>query len=506
VTFSGSILLDFLAPVAVACASLAWAAHGPLRATFSTRFARAYPAVSTKLRWLCVLALALVGLLGWLVPQALWLVAVAALLLGCFDRWRGRQSFGYKRGWPPGGLAIFPASWADDRFYLEQARTHGTLFKTSHFFRPTACVVGLKDGAELLRDHADALEAPYLPFSRFVPGGMLRYMREPQHNHYRTIFRNVFSLNVTRRFEQVFQEHTRLALQRLQSDSMANPGGTVPTPHTARLMLEMWLQLFFAVEPGSEESRRLLGLYPVIDITNPLRASAASIRSAVAEIQQIVIPRLSASAEPLPCLWSAVREQNADDATDPVVIGNLIYMLSTTASDMSALLNWLLKKACEHPEWLERVAAECAVTPGNPPKSLAECFVLETLRMRQSEFIYRAVLRDIDFGGFRIPRGWLLRICVWESHRDPRVFDQPDQFNPGRFLGRNFSRDEFSPFGLASHACLATFLVTSVATAFVKALAVRYRIACPTSSPVVLAATRHWAPGPDFRIQLQART
>jgi len=494
----------------LALAAIAWATWPALRATVSARFAQAYPAVSRKLRWLFIFVLVLVGILGWLVPQALWLAVAAALLLGGYDRWRGRPSFGRKRGWPPGSLSIFPVAWADDRFYLEQARVHGNIFKVSHFLRPTACVVGLKAGGALLREHADDLETPYLPFSRFVPGGMLRYMREPQHHHYRAIFRQVFSLNVVRGFEPIFLQHTRVALERLASDSQAYPVGADPAPHTARLMLEMWLQLFFAVETGSAESKRLLELYPVIDITNPLRASPARVRRAVADIRQIVIDHLTARTQPPPSLWSAIQEENAADASDPVVIGNLIFMLATTASDMSALLNWILKMACDHPQWLERVAADHPVIPGDQtmsqPKSMAECFVLETLRMRQSEFIYRAVLRDIDFAGFRIPRGWLLRVCVWESHRDPQVFDHPDRFDPGRFLLRSFSRDEFSPFGLASHACLATFLVSSVATAFVRELAVQYRVSCAASGSVVLAATRHWAPGPEFRIQLQARS
>jgi cytochrome P450 len=494
----------------LALASIAWATWAPLRAAVSARFARAYPAVSRKLRWLFISVLVLVGILSWLVPQALWLVMAASLLLGGYDRWRGRPSYGSKRRWPPGSLSIFPSAWADDRFYLEQARAHGNIFKASHFHRPTACVMGLNAGGALLREHADDLETPYLPFSRFVPGGMLRYMREPQHHHYRAIFRHVFSLNVVRGFEQLFLEHTRVALERLESSSQANPAGTDPAPHTTRLMLEMWLQLFFGVEPGSFESRRLLELYPVIDITNPLRASPARIRRAVADIRQIVIAHLIARTKPPPSLWSAVREENAADASDPVVLGNLIFMLATTASDMSALLNWILKMACDHPQWLERVAADDPVTPNDQvksqPKTLAECFVLETLRMRQSEFIYRAVLRDIEFAGFHIPRGWLLRICVWESHRDPGVFDQPDQFNPGRFLLRSFSREEFSPFGMANHACLATFLVTSVAGTFVRELAVRYRISSSAGSSVELAATRHWAPGPEFRVQLQARS
>lgn len=273
-------------------------------------------------------------------------------------------------------------------------------------------------------------------------------------------------------------------------------------------MLELWLQLFFAIEPGSADSKRLLTLYPVIDITNPLKSSPREIRSAVGAVREIVESRVAQRGDQaLPSLLTLIRDENPANAEDPVVIGNLIYMLSTTAADMSALLNWVLQKACDHPGWMQQVAEETPFEQDARAGSLAERFVMETLRMRQSEFIYRAVIRDIDFEGYRIPKGWLLRICVWESHRDPGIFAEPDEFNPDRFLGRTYTRNEFSPFGAASHACLATFLVNSVARVFVRELACDYRLSSlvdlSTGGSTVLASTRHWAPGPAFRIRLE---
>jgi cytochrome P450 len=264
--------------------------------------------------------------------------------------------------------------------------------------------------------------------------------------------------------------------------------------------------LFFAIERESAECRRLLELYPIINIANPCKASSRQIRKAVSDITAIVEQQFAGwRGTPPPGLLGAILKDNPDDARDPVVIGNLVYMLTTTASDMSALLCWILKNACDHPEWLEWMANEPEPKKGSSKPALSERFVMETLRMRQSEFIYRAVVCDFDCGGFRIPASWLLRICVWESHRDPKVFSEPDRFNPDRFLGRSYSRSEYSPFGASSHACLASYLVTLLARLFVSELASHFRLKESSESSIELASSRHWAPGPAFRVQLQPR-
>jgi cytochrome P450 len=489
--------------VMLAIVAIVWAMWRPLRAALSPGFARAYPDLAAKLRLAFGLLAILLLLTLVALPGALWLGAACAVIFIALQRWRARPSWGQRRGLPPGSLEIFPASWADDRFYLKRASEYGAIFKTSNFLRPTACVVGLERGIEILREHEDKLETPFLPFSEFVPGGMLRYMREPQHQHYRSILRRALAAKLVQEFDSAFAADIRNTLDLMCEEGLANPSGIHPLPYLDRMMRELWFLLFFAIERDSAEWQRLLASYPIIDITNPTNASPKQIRAAVSDVAEIVELQLANWCDQAPpCLLAAISADNPANARDPVVIGNLIYMLATTGADMSALLCWILKMASDHPQWLERIAGETAVVGSAASPSLAERFVMETLRMRQSEFIYRAVIHDLDYGGFHIPKGWLLRICVWESHRDPAVFPDPDCFNPDRFLNRTYTRSEYSPFGAASHACVATYLVTSVARTFVNQLATGFAFSSPSAGAAELASSRHWTPGSAFRTQL----
>ena len=97
----------------------------------------------------------------------------------------------------------------------------------------------------------------------------------------------------------------------------------------------------------------------------------------------------------------------------------LYEVITTTWADMSGFLCWVLYYLGRNPRWLEEAGQLETLPDLTNHSTLAARVVLETLRLRQSEFIFRATLQDIEFRGFLIPRGWLVRICVWESHRDP---------------------------------------------------------------------------------------
>ena len=127
------------------------------------------------------LALATTALGLWLMrrwPVSVDVAAFASVIGLAATSWRARPDYGRRRGWPPGSLGVGASLDAiDDRdFYLNQARTHGPVFKMSQFGRPVVCVVGLGRGRDLLKSNTVVLAGAPLPYNRFVPRGSLRYM------------------------------------------------------------------------------------------------------------------------------------------------------------------------------------------------------------------------------------------------------------------------------------------------------------------------------------------
>ena len=126
--------------------------------------------------------------------------------------------------------------------------------------------------------------------------------------------------------------------------------------------------------------------------------------------------------------------------------------------------------------------------------------MLETLRLEQSEYLMRKALHDLHFEGFLIPKGWLVRIGVRESHRDGAIYDDPHVFNPDRFLANLYGIRQYSPFGLQQKSCVGKSLTLVMAERFVLALAREYRCMVVKDGPRELGAF-HWRPSAKLRVQ-----
>jgi hypothetical protein len=92
---------------------------------------------------------------------------------------------------PPGSLATVCADRAtsDDRFYMNQGRRHGPIFKL--FWGSgdlKVCVIGFPLARRLLGSHRVSLHPVSTDISALVPDEYLRAMQPDIHPHYRRLF------------------------------------------------------------------------------------------------------------------------------------------------------------------------------------------------------------------------------------------------------------------------------------------------------------------------------
>ncbi|XP_031482484.1 xanthotoxin 5-hydroxylase CYP82C2-like isoform X2 [Nymphaea colorata] len=71
----------------------------------------------------------------------------------------------------------------------------------------------------------------------------------------------------------------------------------------------------------------------------------------------------------------------------------------------------------------------------------------------------RESIEDCQVGGFCVPAGTKLLVNLWKIHHDLRVWADPDQFQPERFLGSNVNVQgldfQLLPFGSGRRMCPA---------------------------------------------------
>ena len=501
-------MLERVVEIAI-LAALPWPALAPLA---SREFRAAFPANARTLAALLGAAFAALGLVSVFAPSV-WLrvLAAAALAVHALVLWHSSVRRGRSRGWPAGSLRPLPLGpWFDREFFRREGLRHGGVFKTNQFIRPMACVVGLPRGLDLLREHEASLSSPPLPSGRFIPGGFLRHMPPETHVATKEVFKEALSREVYEPLEPFLRAVMRAELERMAAESAPGSGeGLAPRRHIQRFLFAAWARLWLDVSPESPEFARLKALFHVIDLRNPSGATDDEVRAALAEITATMRRRLAArdagASGPPPSFLHAMARRRPDAVEDPTVIGNLIYLTHFTWSDVSGLLVWVFRMLTEHPEWAERLRAAAPEPADALP--LATRVVMETLRLEQSEHLYRAAERTIEHQGTVIPKGWLVRLCVRESHRDPAVFANPDTFDPDRFLGRAYTRREYSPFGAGlRHTCLGEGLTRFVGRVFAEELARGFTWKTVADGPHEYSAWRHWRPSSRWRVVVAKRS
>lgn len=441
-------------------------------------------------------------------------VVSAALIVGAVVR--ARPGYGRSRGWPSGSLGIAQSLDAigDRDFYRNQAKRYGPVFKMSQFGRPVVCVLGLERGRALLADHGAALAGASLPYNRALPRGSLRYMEPEAHQQERPLFRQAFGAFDLQSREAAIRRACRRQLDGLVRDAASRAGGVHARPAFERYLLDALSLVFFGLDPEDAHVRSLGALIPRAEIGRMggrawRRRLLGALEDATGIMRDIASDAAAGKRSLSGTALGAVLDADPNALEDPTRARNLFLIFRLAHGDVTALLDWTHTMLSRHPSWQDAVRSSERF-PGesrsSQPRDLGSRVVLETLRLEQSEFLYRTVIAPIEVDGFRIPKGWLMRILVNESHRDAAIFPSPETFDPDRFLLRTYDKSEFSPFGVGVHGCMGARLTLFLGRVFVEEFCHGYHWEVTQDGPLERGSRHrhHWRPSPRKRIAIHA--
>lgn len=159
---------------------------------------------------------------------------------------------------------------------------------------------------------------------------------------------------------------------------------------------------------------------------------------------------LSILARPTEELPSPDFEELADS------VGTLMFAGHETTAVSIA---WALYHLHRHPDWLARLREELdagdqqAETYAAMP--LLKAIVQETLRLNPIvPEALRIVQKPFKLAGYDVPIGHGVAAASCLTHYDPDVFDDPESFNPERFLDHHFTPSQYYPFGGGNRRCV----------------------------------------------------
>ncbi|MEH6571239.1 MAG: cytochrome P450, partial [Halioglobus sp.] len=264
------------------------------------------------------------------------------------------------------------------------------------------------------------------------------------------------------------------------------------------------IYIFFGARFGTERFEVLRRMYEELGPNGAAWVIGDQQRKSFYEIRDYLNAQLGKQVIDEDPSWrqSIMGQMHNNGALDETSLGNLIYMVEIGRNDLRCLFRWMSKYGAENPEIISRIGTEtsrAALSAG----SLSKTFVLETLRLNQSERLMRMVSRDIVFDGYHIPKNFMVRLCMWESHKSPDSFDEPFGFKPERFA-KGVGKDQFSPFGMDHHSCPFTDISINLGTLFIRLLARDYEVdSVADGSPV--RDQYHWQPAKTFSVRLNKR-
>ncbi|XP_070844320.1 cytochrome P450 2U1 [Chaetodon trifascialis] len=176
------------------------------------------------------------------------------------------------------------------------------------------------------------------------------------------------------------------------------------------------------------------------------------------------------------------------------IIGDL-FIAGTDTTSNSVL--WILLYMVLHPDVQDRVQAEIdevvgtqrvpsLTDKGSLPFTEATIMEVQRLTVVVPLAIPHMASKTAEFRGYTIPKGTVVLANLWSVHRDPTVWDDPDSFNPARFLddeGHLVRKECFIPFGIGRRVCMGEQLAKVELFLTVTSLLQAFRFRLPEGTP-----------------------
>ncbi|KAL7323401.1 hypothetical protein PS15p_211313 [Mucor circinelloides] len=164
--------------------------------------------------------------------------------------------------------------------------------------------------------------------------------------------------------------------------------------------------------------------------------------------------------------------KEGEKLNDSLIRDNIITFLSAGHNTTSAFLSWTLLELCKHPEVVENIKQEianCGIKAGEvpTPEQVKECKYLD-LVIKESLRIHPPITSILKYckkdatvkasngNEYEVKAGQLLQVNINALHHNPKVWDDPDVFNPDRFSGdiENLPNTAWLTFSTGPRACI----------------------------------------------------
>jgi len=217
----------------------------------------------------------------------------------------------------------------------------------------------------------------------------------------------------------------------------------------------------------------------------------------------------------LSSLMTAHLEENGAGLDDQQLRHEMMGLLIAGHETTANALTWTFYLLSQNQDSIERLRREVRqALDGSTPTS-ADIPRLPYLRLVLDEslrlfppawIIGRRAIADDEIGGYHVPAGTVIAICIYTLHRHPAFWDTPDLFDPERFTPeRSAGRHKYAyiPFSIGPRQCIGNSFALLEASLILASIAQRFELHLSPGIEVQPQALFVLRPNRDLLMHLQ---
>ncbi|KAF5809056.1 putative cytochrome P450 [Helianthus annuus] len=206
-------------------------------------------------------------------------------------------------------------------------------------------------------------------------------------------------------------------------------------------------------------------------------------------------------------MMEVVEDDNTAGYNADTIIKTTCETLIAGGSDTTTImLTWTLSLLLNNRHTLRKAQEELDTQVGKDRRVnesdiknmvYLQAIVKETLRLYPAGFLGgpRAFTKDCTVAGYHVPKGTWLLTNMWKIHRDPKVWSDPCEFRPERFLTPDqkafdvkWTEFEFIPFGAGRRCCPGIAFAYQMLHMVLATLLQNFEMSTQSGAPVDMSA------------------
>jgi cytochrome P450 len=218
----------------------------------------------------------------------------------------------------------------------------------------------------------------------------------------------------------------------------------------------------------------------------------------------------------LSVLLKAVDEESGARMSDRQLRDEMMTLFLAGHETTANALTWTWYMLAQHPDVAAKLNDEIRRMLGGRTPSAGDLHLLPYTEMvlRESLRLYPAApgfarepIEDVQIGGYEIPKGSLIAVNTWALHRDPKLFEGPERFDPDRFAPgweARIPRYAYLPFGGGPRVCIGNGFAMMEARLIIATLAQRWQFTLEPDQDIIPVQLVTLRPKNGIRVKIRA--